>query len=206
MKRILIFALIIISLISIFSLSCFAALETDSIENSVTESIEAQENIFETVYRELLSHSDKLLAALSFIGSLLVVFAYKKGLLPIIKASLGALGTAVSNMKEESERVGAEASTVAANAAEKLSAAEALICELGKKLDTVETRLAEATEKQLKGETVYSVMNTQIEMLYEVFMSSSLPAYQKESVGEKIAEMKRSLAGSSAEAVVGNDE
>ena len=36
-------------------------------------------------------------------------------------------------------------------------------------------------------------MQNQIDMLYEVFISSSLPLYQKEAVGERIAEMKRIL-------------
>ena len=36
-------------------------------------------------------------------------------------------------------------------------------------------------------------MNAQIDMLYEIFMSSALPQYAKDRVGEKVAEMKAQL-------------
>ena len=37
-------------------------------------------------------------------------------------------------------------------------------------------------------------MKAQVDMLYEIFMSSSLPQYQKDSVGEKISSMRKSLS------------
>ena len=37
------------------------------------------------------------------------------------------------------------------------------------------------------------ILNSQIELLYEIFMSSSLPTYQKDAVGARFAEMKRAL-------------
>lgn len=201
MKKFLCVSLIILTLISIFSISCFAA--SDSIPDVYTdeENEVGDENFFEVLYKELLKHSEMLLSALAFLGSLFVVFAYKKGLIPIIKASLGALGTAVSRLKDESERVTAEAGAAILSASEKLSAAEAVINALGERLENIEHQLDTANGKQLKSENIYAIISAQIDMLYEVFMSSSLPAYQKESVGERIAEMKRSLAASSNKAV-----
>ncbi len=195
MKKFLFISLIILTLVSVFSVCCFAA--SDEVAEDVYAGEQAdveEENFFEIIYEEFLKHSDKLLSALAFVASLLVVFAYKKGLIPIIKASLSALGATVSSLKNESEKVSAEAGAAILSATEKLSAAEDVINALGKRLESIEQQLNLANENQLKGESVYTVISAQIDMLYEVFMSSSLPAYQKDSVGERIAEMKKSLA------------
>ena len=37
------------------------------------------------------------------------------------------------------------------------------------------------------------VVDTQIDMLYDIFMSSALPQYQKDAVGERIAKMKGAI-------------
>lgn len=205
MKKLLFISLMIVSIFSVFSISSFASSEEIVDMDSEAQTSE-EDTFFGMLYEEISEHSDKLLAALSFVGSLIVIFAYKKGLLPIIKASLGALGTAVSSIKDESERASAEAGVIMSGAVEKLGAAEAVISDLSKQLENIEHRLEEANGKQLESKKVYTVISAQIDMLYEVFMSSSLPAYQKESVGEKITEMKRSLAESSAGAVNASNE
>lgn len=206
MKKFFTIALVLFALIATFSVSCFAYGEEPS-DTSVAEKEETPtENFFGIVYREILENSDRLLAALAFAGSLLVAFAYKKGLLPLIKASLGALSAAVARLKDESEKASAEACDAILSASDKLDSAGEVIDALGKRLESIEKQLKAANDRQKKGESIYSVINTQIDMLYEVFMSSSLPAYQKEAVGERVAEMKRSLAESSDKAVISGDE
>jgi hypothetical protein len=39
-----------------------------------------------------------------------------------------------------------------------------------------------------------TIMSAQVDMLYNIFMSSSLPQYSKDAVGERISEMKAALA------------
>ena len=39
------------------------------------------------------------------------------------------------------------------------------------------------------------IVGTQIDMLYDIFMTSALPQYQKDAVGERVAKMKEALAG-----------
>ena len=195
MKRFLTVILIIFTLISVFSLSCFAA------DNKDAEATAENENLFDVLYNELAEHSDKLLSALAFLASILVALTYKKGLLPILKGALNSLGATVSKLKEESERSGAEANAAILSASSKLAAAEKMIDQLTEKLDEIELQLEAANEERLSGESIYSVIRTQIDLLYEVFMSSSLPAYQKEAIGEKVNEMKKSLSASSDKAV-----
>ena len=190
MKKIITVALVIFTLIGALSLSCYAYSESTS-DSSETEA--PSENFFEVAYKGFLENSDRLLAALAFAGSLLVAFAYKKGLIPLIKASLGALSAAVSKLKEESAKTSAEACDAIATASEKLDAAGAVIEALGKRLDSIEKQLDAANEGQKKGESIYAVISTQIDMLYELFMASGIPQFQKEAVAERVKIMKEAI-------------
>ena len=163
-------------------------------ESAPVESAEAaDENVFAIAYEAVMAHSAELLSALAFIGTVIVGFAYKKGLLPLISKALSALGGTVERIKEQTERSDATA--------------EEALAGLGRRLDVMETSLAGFSEllygtresvdtlcssEDMQGR-MRAIMSAQIEMLYEIFMSSSLPAYQKESVGERISAMKRML-------------
>ena len=206
MKKLLTALLFISILFSAFAVLSFAANEVDADMHIEEASEQNEENFFELIYNEFLKNSDKLLAALAFLGSLLVAFAYKKGLLPVIKASLSALASTVSKLKEESEKASAEANSAIQSASKKLDYAENMIDALSEKLARIEYQLGKTNDEKLRAESIYAIINTQIDMLYEVFMSSSLPAYQKDAVGERIAEMKKSLAMSSGTAGDGSHE
>lgn len=206
MKKLLTALLFISILFSAFAVLSFAANEVDADMHIEEASEQNEENFFELIYNEFLKNSDKLLAALAFLGSLLVAFAYKKGLLPVIKASLNALASTVSKLKEESEKASEEANSAILSASKKLDYAENMIDALSEKLERIEYQLGKTNDEKLRTENIYAIIKTQIDMLYEVFMSSSLPAYQKDAVGERIAEMKKSLATSSGTAGDGSHE
>lgn len=163
--------------------------ETAPEENAVT----TDENVFVIAYEAVMAHSAELLSAMAFIGTVIVGFAYKKGLIPLISKALTALGGTVDRIKEQTERSDATA--------------EEALTALGRRLDVIETSISGFSES-LRGtresvdalcstedtqSRIRAIMSAQIEMLYEIFMSSSLPAYQKESVGERISVMKRML-------------
>ena len=53
--------------------------------------------------------------------------------------------------------------------------------------------LRDESEARREKKQLYLILNAQIEMLYDLFMSSALPQYQKDAVGEKIAKMKEAV-------------
>lgn len=164
-----------------------------------TEEYTESENFFEEIYEEILKHSDKILSALAFVASLLLALTYKKGLLPLVKGALSSLGNSVSRLKEETENATNTADENMRSAVAELQKAEDLIFSLSEKLETLEGELSEAKKERAENGDMRLIMKAQVDMLYEIFMSSSLPLYQKEAVGEKISEMKKALLKSCGE-------
>lgn len=192
MKKILFVmsAILILTMLFAFSASC---------ESAAYEGEAVRENVFEEIYNFALRHSDKILSAVAAIGSLILAVAYKRGLLPILKGALSKLTDSITKFREASECSNAEAKAALVKAEEKLLLAEKSVSNLTERLVAFE-KDAESLKKT--GESVSNIESTilcQIELLYEIFISSSLPLYQKEAVSQKIADMKKTLGASRSE-------
>ena len=189
MKKVITVLILSIILICSMSVSVFA-MDAESGEASLS----VDTNIFDTVYEILLENCDKILSALAFIASLILIFVYKKGLLPILKGALASLGASVSSLKDETGRINEKSSEKIELATQKLENAEQIISSLGDKLAQLEVKLESTEELKLSAQAMRTIMDSQVDMLYNIFMSSSLPAYQKEAVGTKITEMRKLLS------------
>lgn len=194
MKKKLLLLLCFLIAFTLFSASAHAEY-TDSVPDE-SETSAAEANIFDAVYAEIIKHSDKILSALAFSASLILAFAYKKGFLPLIKGALSALTSSVSKLKEETESASLAAQSSIEGASAKLENAQELLASLTERLETIEGKLAASAEEKNLQRDIKKVMTAQVDMLYSIFMSSSIPAYQKEAVGESIAEMKKTLTAS----------
>ena len=157
----------------------------------------AEENVFDKIYTEISEYAGEILCAMTFVGSIVLAFAYKKGLLPILKGSLVSIGNAVSKMKDsvsESTEKGAELGKSIENS---LNGTMSVLETLTERIDTLEKDLAKRLlcedEKMQEKEAFKIILRAQIDMLYDIFMSSAIPQYQKDAVGEKIARMKGAL-------------
>ena len=204
MKKIIISILLAISVVTCSAVLVSAdnteipseaeAAEVQTPENTDKESA-PKKNIFETAYEEILKESDKLLAAMAALSSLFLALAYKKGLLPIIKGALSTLAAQVAKFKEDTQREIGKTNDSAIAINQKLTETENILELLTEKLDLIEGELSESSKQASKSESLAKIMNVQVDLLYDIFMSSSLPQYQKEIVGEKIVEMKRTISG-----------
>jgi chromosome segregation ATPase len=194
MKKI--FTVLLIAL-TLFSVTAVFSLAAESEADALTA-----KNLFASIYEEIIRHSDKIFSALAFLGSLLIALAYKKGLLPLIRGSLNTLANAVTKLNEESESANAAAKKSINEATDVLARTQDKLSELCADIAAIETELQKANAESAKSTVVKRIMEAQIDMLYEIFMSSSIPLYQKEAVGEKISAMKKELASYSEE----NDE
>lgn len=153
----------------------------------------AQENIFSEVWGLIQEYSSEIFSFLALIGSLILAYLYKMGLTPLLQNALSAIGTAVTSLKESAER-GEEASgAVSAALGERLEAAEALITRVSESVERVSEGLAAREAEAGERASLKVVLAAQIDMLYEIFMTSALPQYKKDAVGERIAEMRRAI-------------
>lgn len=183
----------ILVIVLALGLSVTASAETLTEAEEITEA-----TVFDKLYNEVSEYAGEILCALAFIGSVVLAFAYKKGLMPIVKSSLVTIGNAMSKMKDSVNRNAERGEEMNREIASGLDGAVKVIQTLGERIDALEKslteRLADKDETAREREALSITMTSQIDMLYEIFMSASLPQYQKDAIGEKIAKMKGALA------------
>ena len=183
----------ILVIVLALGLSVTASAETLTEAEEITEA-----TVFDKLYTEVSEYAGEILCALAFIGSVVLAFAYKKGLMPIVKSSLVTIGNAISKMKDSVNKNAERGEEMNREIASGLDGAVKVIETLGERIDTLEKslteRLADKDETAREREALSIIMTSQIDMLYEIFMSASLPQYQKDAIGEKIAKMKGALA------------
>ena len=203
-KKIIISTAVALMLITSLSVTVFASDDlsaedvTTSEETAVTEEngdeARKDENSFTEIYEMSLENSDKIFSLLAFIGTLIVSGAYKKGLIPTLKDALARLSASIEATKRDSvdaERRNEEKFT---SLEDSVRAMEAMLCRSENALSRLEGEMSEYTEVLDDHERMRILFSYQIDMLYSIFMSSSLPEYQKEEIGIKISKMREELA------------
>ena len=197
MKKILFIILTAILIFAVSASAVFAAEPADATPEISEESEEAIcDGFFGELYNEVAENADKILAALTFIGSLIIAFAYKRGLIPLLNGALSNMNSMITKLKEETENSVIENESVGEIIKERLAASEEVIATLTSSIEALEEKLKSVSETKRDSEKAKIIMNAQIDMLYEIFMSSALPQYSKDRVGERVAEMKAHLTES----------
>lgn len=177
---------IILTAISLFCISTVFAFASDG------QNTEA--NVFEIAYGFISENSEKIFSALAFGGTLLLGFFYKRGLTPYIGKSLGALSEGVAKIREECEKSGERHGVNTDKITERLGTLENSLELFSREIGSLEDKLGTQAEYLSDRETYRKILALQIDMLSEVFLSSSLPEYQKDKVGERVRKMKEALA------------
>ena len=171
--------------------------------NGVGEEMIEDESFFGAVYDKISEYASEILCAMTFIGSLILAFAYKKGLLPLVKGSLLSLGNAVSKIKDNAKENVECTSLIGEKIETHLTEAGDTLKSLAERIDALESALGEnlgnENAARMQAKEVRLVLDAQIDMLYAIFMSSALPQYQKDEVGERMAKMKEAIRESATE-------
>jgi CRISPR/Cas system-associated protein Cas10 (large subunit of type III CRISPR-Cas system) len=135
----------------------------------------------------------EILSLITLSASLVLAFAFKKGLVPLLSNTLAKIGDSVTHIKEKGDENGKIIDTFGEKVSCRIEMLESLISDLSEKLKELAVSLDEAERRAGDREKLTTLINGQIDMLYDVFMSSSLPHYQKEAVGARIAEMREAI-------------
>ncbi len=157
------------------------------------EGNEASGNIFDELFALAMEYSGEIFSCLSLAASLLLAYLYRSGLSPLIKNALAGLSDTVHAIRESVKESEEKGGSVTAALGERLMAAEAVITKLSESIDTMTASLAAKESEEGERAEFKTVLAAQIDMLYEIFMTSNLPQYKKDAVGERIAEMRRSV-------------
>ncbi len=157
-------------------------------------------NLFEAAYELACENLDKILSALAFCGTLLVGFAYKKGLLPTLEGALGKLSDSVRLINEGAQKSAEEGEAFLTALAKKLDAGAGALEKTQKELDLLHADLEKAERSADEAELLRAIMRTQAELLRDIIMTSSLPQYMKDKAGESFAQMAAKLTEAKDEA------
>ena len=162
--------------------------EETTVESAPVEDTES--NVFEELYAAVGEFSGEIASALAFIGSLIVAFAYKRGLMPTVKSGIGAIGGAVSQLKDSTESYSKHQDELLAEFTERLTRAEEVLEKFGNAIEEIAEKTEDGKHAAEDRANMKALMAAQIDMLYDIFMTSSLPQYQKDAVNKRIQGMK----------------
>lgn len=196
-KKILLL-LFLISLM-IFSLAIPASAEEGEIASEpslpATDDTPAGEgeNVFELVYAFFEEHSSETFSLLAFIGSLAVALLYKKGMIPALAGAVGSVGKAVCGLREDSGSAISSLLEQGGDMLAKIGVTEKTLAEAAESLSALSEKLKSADESRREMSGIKTVILAQIDLLYDIFMASSLPQYRKDDIGERVSDMKRCL-------------
>ena len=197
MKKFLIFTISFIFVIALtFSLSVTAfAEESKTSESFNEEAVTEQESrsLFSEIYTLAVKNSDKLFSALAFLSSLLIVFAYKRGLIPIINTGLSAIKKSTDDFEEKASESILKTEESLKFLTDKFASCVNAIEITLKYIDGLSEKLEYLESEKNAAQTLKNVMLSQIDMLQEIFMNSALPQYSKDAIGEKVAQMKKNI-------------
>ena len=187
-------------------ISCGVAASAFGVENGtdVTENVDnvyeneeptAEDgNLFAELYEYVKQNADNIFSALAFAASVVLALIYKKGLMPALTSSLGNLRASVKTIGETAERALAESEGAYTGVKKSIDLVGEGLDALCITVGELESRLAASEEEANDAKAIKTILAAQIDMLYNIFMSSSLPQYSKDAVGERIREMKAALA------------
>lgn len=182
----------ILVIVMVLGVSVSASAATEESTN-----IQSEATVFDKIYSEVSEYAGEILCAMAFIGSVILAFAYKKGLLPIVKSSLIGIGNAVGKMKDSVNRSTVMGEELNTRLTVGFESAEHVLTALREKVEALESALAQKLSDEAdhshRTEMLCLILNAQIDMLYDVFMCSALPQYQKDAIGERMATMKGAL-------------
>ena len=139
-------------------------------------------------------YASEIFCVLTFIGSLITAFCYKKGLLPTLADGINKIYSVVVNAGEKTNSLQAEsaelldafvdrAMPILEKAKEVSGYAEMLHEETLSLKEEIEIEKAERR-------VLSHILSGQIDMLYGVFMSANLPEYEKEQLGAQYNRLK----------------
>lgn len=165
-----------------------------SVENSLQNTVGESENLFEQIYLKVCEYASEILSVMTLVGTLIVGFAYKKGLLPLVSRAISAIQSSVNKIKSDTEEGAKSTSLGMDSLSERLSGVENSLSLVSEDLMELSAKLECESECIKERKRMKTILTSQIDMLYDIFMTSSLPQYQKDATGARIQCMREELA------------
>ena len=151
-------------------------------------------NLFSKIYSAITDNLSEILCALTLVGSIVLAFAYKKGLIPLISSAVSAIGKGVGKLQGEAEKFNKESGEQISDISARLGAAASAIEGFAKRLTDIEGEISQMSKASERYDVILKAVSAEAELLYDIFMSSALPQYQKDAVSKRISEINGTLS------------
>lgn len=164
-----------------------------SAENTDTDEL-SEQSVFGQIFEAAKAHTAEIFSALTLAGSCVLAFSYKNRLLPTLKKGVGGIGGAVSEIKSSSLKTAEAAEALGQAAKEGLKGLECAVAGIDKGMSEIRERLEALEKDDAARERIDATISEQVSLLYDIFMFSSMPEYQKEAVGRRMEKMRALIA------------
>ena len=207
MKKIILLTVTILTLfVCSFGLKAFASELPDAEENAniSLQGTEEQESppVSELILDYVRSYTSEIFCSLTFVGSLITAFLYKKGLLPTLSEGINRIYSIVAKSREVSESLQKKSDERIESF---LNSSLPFLEKAGELTEYAEAlrqnSLAMSDELQREKEeraALVQVLSGQTDLLYGVFMSANIPEFQKEQLAQKYNCIQAVIKGSAS--------
>ena len=161
--------------------------------DSEEDDVEVTQSFLTSLSDDLKSNMSHILSALSLICTIILMFVYKSGFIPMVRNGVSALASKVKSISDETDKIAIDNAEAKKFIVSSLEDAEEKLSDMETALASLSANLADISAIKAKNNSLSEVLNIEVEMLYELFMTSTLPQYVKDRVGEKISDMKHKL-------------
>ncbi len=194
MKRILLTLCLCLSLLVPFAAVTHAAEPSTEATQAADEvQVTEEEGFFLLLYERLGAHLPEVFSALSLLSACIIGLCYKKGLLPLLREGLGAISAATKDCEKSATKQTEQALKIYENANNTIHFANDLAKKTEQALAEIETKLDAFGDQKGEIEKLHLLMEGQVDMLRDIFLSSALPQFEKDRVFGRVEEMKATL-------------
>ena len=165
----------------------------ENVANEEKSDVANEENGFEKIYDAAMTHVSEILSLAAFIGSLICAIIYKSGLMPLMEKGLGGIKNAAQKIKEATDRAECDNKASLGYINDKMNELEIAISEMQETVKTATQAMDSAVDMKAHQARIDGLLAGELDMLYDIFMSSALPEYEKARVGERVAKLKEGL-------------
>lgn len=150
-------------------------------------------NVFDQLYKQMEANADKIFSVLAFLGTIAVGIAYKSNLIPLLREALTRLKGSIDTVKEENDKNNLENSGKLEHILTSMAEINQSLAENSQQIARIKWEFESYNDLLREREAMKTLLEGQIDLLYSIFMSSDLPQYQKDEIGEKIHSMREEL-------------
>ena len=165
----------------------------DPTEDEDTAIAGDEENGFSEAYQVIMNHISEILSLAAFIGSLICAVIYKSGLMPLMNNSLNGLKSIVAKIKESADKAESDNKESIGGIEDRIAELEDSISDMSEAFMRLSESIEGYDDQRAHRMRLDTILEGELEMLYDIFMTSSLPEYEKARVGERMRKLREVL-------------